>query len=53
MAEGFDTWMKLVDRKCQERHGLSIYDLPDACFADFYEDGYTPAEAVREAIRAA
>lgn len=43
----FDQWMAELDRRCAARTGLSIRDLADQPFADWYEDGITPAQALR------
>ena len=48
-----DAWMKAVDAIVSARYGLSVYDLPDCCYADWHEDGYTPAQAARKAVRSA
>jgi hypothetical protein len=41
----FDSWMAAVDRAVQARGGLSVHDLADQPFADWYEDGITPKQA--------
>ncbi len=46
----FDTWMKKVDAALVKKCGVGYEDLPDRCWDDMYEDGYTPAEAAKEAI---
>lgn len=50
-VESFETWMKAVDSACIKRSGVSIHDLPDVCYRDWYEDGMSPALAARAAIR--
>jgi hypothetical protein len=50
---GFDQWMKQVDRECWKAGGCSIHDLPDVPFADWHEDGKSPAAAAKKAIRLA
>lgn len=50
---GFDAWMVKVDAIIQKKCGLSYLDLPDYCYADEYEDGASPAEAAKAAIKAA
>ena len=48
----FEKWMKQVNAKIASRcGGLDSEDLPDVCYSDFYEDGLTPTQAAREAIR--
>lgn len=53
MAKTFEEWMKAVDAHCVAQLGLSVHDLPDCCFADWYEDGIGPKSAARKAIRMA
>ena len=48
----FMEWMREVDALVARRTGLSVHDLPDCCFADWYEDDMAPATAARRAIRA-
>ena len=47
----FDGWMARVDAIVEARCGLSTADLPDCCFADWYEDGCKPSTAAARAIR--
>ena len=49
----FDDWMKAVDDACYDRAGCSVYDLPDVCFRDWYDDGVSPKSAAGRAIRSA
>ena len=49
----FERWMKLVDLYVSSMIGLSVYDLPDCCFGDWYEDGMSPKSAARKAVRSA
>lgn len=46
----FSTWMRLVDRKIQARAGVSVYDLADKPFREWYDDGMDPDEAVEEIL---
>ncbi len=41
----FESWMKNVDAAVLSRYGVSVYDLPDCPFRDWYDDGETPEEA--------
>jgi hypothetical protein len=41
----FALWMALVDHRVMRRVGLSVLDLSDQPFTDWYEDGITPAQA--------
>jgi hypothetical protein len=49
----FAQWMHSVDLTIQRITGLSADDLPDYCYRDAYEDGLSPAQAARRAVRAA
>ncbi len=49
----FRVWMKKVDAAAQKKCGLSIYDLPDYCYRDAFEDGICPSSAAHRAFRAA
>lgn len=49
----FDAWMKLVDSLVQRKTGLSVYDLPDCAYRDWYDDGKTPASAAAKAVKLA
>lgn len=50
---GFDAWKAKVDALIQRKTGLSADDLPDFCYVDAFDDGATPAQTARDAIRAA
>ncbi len=47
MAKTFTEWMAELDLRCGRKVGLSIRDLADQPFSDWYEDGITPAQALR------
>lgn len=47
----FADWMKAVDEAVWKIAGLSVHDLEDCCFADWFEDHVNPATAARRAIR--
>jgi hypothetical protein len=47
----FDQWMDKVDRLVTAALGLSVHDLPDCCYRDWYDEGLTPRQAARRAIR--
>lgn len=49
----FDIWMQKVDSLLSKHIGLSSADLPDYCYRDEFDDGATPAQAAKAAIRAA
>lgn len=47
----FAQWMKDVDQAVQGiLCGLTVYDLPDCCYRDWFEDGFSPSAAARKAI---
>jgi len=47
----FNDWMAQVDVEVSKRAGLSVHDLPDCCFRDWYDDEMPAAEAASEALR--
>lgn len=49
----FAQWMVEVDKACYKRAFLSVHDLPDCCYRDWYDDGVSPGCAARKALRAA
>lgn len=46
----FTAWLKRVDALCIRRVGVSILDLPDACWADMFEDGLRPGQALASVL---
>lgn len=42
----FDKWMRRVDQLAQQTWGLSIHDLPDVAWSDFFDDGLSPRQAL-------
>ena len=47
----FDEWMQETDGVCGKLYGVSIEDLPDCCYRDWYDDGKTPGQAARKAYK--
>ena len=46
----FETWLKQCDRVTMAKlHGISLHDMTDATWRDYYDNGLTPAEAVDSA----
>ncbi len=39
MMPPFDSWMAAVDRAVIYRTGVSVHDLADQCFHDWFDDG--------------
>lgn len=50
VTDPFAAWMDAVDRNCYAIAGLSIHDLADMPFRDWFDDGVTPNEAARQAL---
>lgn len=46
----FKQWMKEVNREVISQAGVSVHDLGDQPFSDWYESGMTPQEAAYEAL---
>jgi len=49
----FEEWMKEVDRAVKTKADLSVHDLPDCPFSDWYTDGKTPKGAATKALKMA
>lgn len=49
----FETWMRAVDAAVESKAGVSVHDLPDCCFRDWYDAGTTATTAAKWALRAA
>jgi hypothetical protein len=47
----FESWMEEVDRVVETRVGLSVHDLEDVAFSDWFEDGVSAKSAASRAIR--
>jgi hypothetical protein len=46
----FKQWMEQVDNWCWKLVGLSVYDLPDRCYRDWYDERVSSETAARRAI---
>ncbi len=51
MKQDFEHWLAKVDAAVEARTGMSLSDLPDCCFRDWYDDGVTPSAAAARVIR--
>jgi hypothetical protein len=40
-----ESFISLVDKVIQNKVGVSVHDLPDFCFADYFEEDFTADEA--------
>ncbi len=49
----FEEWMQRVDRVVTRAVGLSVYDLPDCRYRDWYDERMRPVWAADEALRKA
>lgn len=49
--ESFALWLVMADSRCSRLIGLGIFDIEDYTWADEYEAGSSPSEAVVEALR--
>ena len=49
----FAAWFAKVDAAVVALCGMSVNDLPDCCFRDWFEDGVSPSSAARRAVKAA
>jgi hypothetical protein len=53
MGQTFQGWMKQVDYVVSKKYkGLSVDDLADCCFADWYEAGMASSTAAMKAVKA-
>ena len=43
----YAAFLLTADAIAYKRLEVSIFDLPDACWTDHYQDGMTPGEALR------
>jgi len=48
----FSWWMMVVNSVCERKYGISVYDLADCPFRDWFDDGVTPSAAASRARRA-
>ena len=49
MENKFKTWLKECDKIVSAHIGIGIYDLPDAEWSSYFEDGLTPLQGVQNA----
>jgi hypothetical protein len=49
----FTVWMARVDEALDRLCGLPSSDLPDCCYADWFDDGVSSTAAARRAYRSA
>lgn len=51
MSANFKTWMKKVEDLVERLVGVSVGDLPDCNYMDWFEDGLSPMRAAKRAIK--
>lgn len=51
--DGFATWMQAVDNEVWALVGVSVHDLPDCLYRDWYDDSTNPKIAAKRAIKQA
>lgn len=49
----FEQWMNEVDYAVEQEVGCDTRDLPDCCYRDWYDEGATPLQAAKRAIKRA
>jgi hypothetical protein len=49
----FESWMKIVDALVRRKTGLSVYDLPDCPFRDWFDGRASAATAANRAVKLA
>ena len=47
----FAAWFAKADAWCRRLAGLSLRDLADCCYRDWFEDGMSPKAAAKMALR--
>ena len=46
----YGQWIDAVNDYLCDKVGVTTDDLPDCCYADWYDDGMSPRQAAREAL---
>lgn len=52
-TQTFEEWQATIDRYVGRVIGLSIHDLPDQPYRDWFDDEVTAKEAAREIVESA
>ena len=47
MENKFKTWLRECDKIVSSQIGIGIYDLPDAEWSSYFEDGLSPLDGVQ------
>ena len=51
MKQPFEQWMQQVNAKLERLCGMGADDINDYCYVDCWNNGDTPAQAARAALR--
>jgi hypothetical protein len=51
IKKSFDAWCMEVNRIVVNLCGMSLEDLPDCAYRDWYDDNLTPSRAAKRVIR--
>jgi len=46
----FEQWLHEANLICWSWYGMSLYDLPDMCFRDAYDDGFSPESFMNDEL---
>jgi len=49
----FDEWMRAIENLIWKLRGISVYDLPDCPFDEWYDERLRPIRAANKALRRA
>ena len=49
----FDQWMDRIDRVISKYRGISVYDLEDCPFTEWYDNRIRPIKAANKALKRA
>jgi len=50
-SDRFAEWFKDIDSILEANYGLSVNDLPDCCFRDWFDHGVSVATAAKRVMR--
>lgn len=53
MHNNFEDWKRLVNKAVVIQTGLSVDDLPDCSYYEWYEQGVSPTTAAKRALKSA
>ena len=47
----FEIWIKKVDQCIRKEIGMGKDDIPDNCYRDMHETGWSPQEAAKQTLK--